>query len=346
MKSNTQLNGIVTRTIHHVYRDRETGFDRYLPEPRQIDLAKYHVPERGTPIQATLRLYENRTVVKKSGSIPKKALIFKRGAISLAFSRKSRRRLMDAFHSWQIPQGWKRFHIILTYPKDYPNEWQIWKEHLKAFKRKIHKLFGQNMTGYWRLELQKRGAPHFHLFIALAPKVITNKGLKKWVTRAWAKIAHSSDQYQGKYATTTKFIINDKMAFSYVSKYCAKVPDKPKESPVDCYTSNSERFRIESALFEYAKAEEISIGRHWGRIGKPDEQPILEYTLSEQEQAILRPIITAWLAIINPTYAEKIANKPDFLTYQVYGLKGSALALLLPSIYARPPSPRNSNHLI
>src|SRR5882762_4253484 len=51
--------------------------------------------------------------------------------------------------------------MTLTYPHEYPSEWQDWKTHLHKFVEKAKTEF-PTLAALWKLEPQKRGAPHFH----------------------------------------------------------------------------------------------------------------------------------------------------------------------------------------
>lgn len=77
-------------------------------------------------------------------------------------SDKSLRRLREEM---QKVRNWRGVLFgTLTYPKDFPEEFETWKaQHQALFKRMARKWpeFGR----IWRLELQKRLAPHFHEFL-------------------------------------------------------------------------------------------------------------------------------------------------------------------------------------
>lgn len=327
MRTNVQLDHSQFITRLEPYQEKLDGEIDYVPVDHLVNFASVHQPDLPRNRVATLRLYQQRIELKANGYPPLKALQTIRGAVSYEFSRKSRRRLMNAFHAWQCPDNYKRYHVILTYPAIYSEDWHIWKDHLKAFKRKLEAVFGDLIQGYWRLELQKRGAPHYHLFIALPKGTITNRKLKNLVTKWWANIAHVGDQYEGKYATKVKVIHDDAMAALYISKYCAKIPDKPIAPKTDDYSTLGEIFDSEVAKFRENQVQQKSVGRHWGRIGKPNESPLFELSCDPSAQIHLKQVCAGWLKRINERYAERIENIQPYLSYNVYGIKGIALVL-------------------
>ena len=84
----------------------------------------------------------------------------KRGEIK-AFSKKSKFRLMHQMRNSQ--HHFKQF-ITLTYPKEFPTDGRVVKEHLNALLTRMRQVFG-DLQYMWVFEAQTRGAPHFHIII-------------------------------------------------------------------------------------------------------------------------------------------------------------------------------------
>lgn len=88
------------------------------------------------------------------------------------FTRRSRMRLLDLLHRvvWAY---WKVTFITLTYHDQWPDP-KTAKKHLRKFRRRLLRIYGQNSAWIWRLEFHvKRGAPHFHIVafdLGLIPK--------------------------------------------------------------------------------------------------------------------------------------------------------------------------------
>ncbi len=83
--------------------------------------------------------------------------------------------------------------ITLTYPK----EWQVVvptgsaaKKHLKAFRQRYERKYGQPLIGVWKLEFMRRYRnPHIHIFCA-PPNDID---FRAWLSATWADIVKHPD---------------------------------------------------------------------------------------------------------------------------------------------------------
>lgn len=139
----------------------------------------------------------------------------KRGKIS-GFSQRSRKRLLD-YTSRIDWQGQKAVFVTLTYPRVFPSAKEA-KKHLKAFMERVRRRFPE-ASGLWRLEFQKRGAPHFHILFF---------NLEWWdkreVQQAWGEIIKYEKPF-----TRIELIRSWRKAMSYVSKYIAK-RDSPENA--------------------------------------------------------------------------------------------------------------------
>jgi hypothetical protein len=56
--------------------------------------------------------------------------------------------------------------LTLTYPGDWlivaPNA-EVVKRHFQALCKRYGRAWGEPLIGPWKLEFQRRGAPHFHI---------------------------------------------------------------------------------------------------------------------------------------------------------------------------------------
>ena len=86
-------------------------------------------------------------------------------------------------------------YFALTYPGDWlavAPDGKAVKKHLRAFLERWFRTWGTRLTGCWKLEFQRRGAPHIHIF-TMVPARLTADGLTfaKWLSAAWAAtVAH------------------------------------------------------------------------------------------------------------------------------------------------------------
>ena len=128
------------------------------------------------------------------------------------FSRKSRKRLMDYMATLNVPAKGMTM-ITLTYPREYPSP-SIAKAHLDAFLKRIKRQF-PDAAGFWRLEFQKRGAPHFHLLMVNLPYWD-----KSEVAAAWGDVIHVDFV-----VTRIEHIRSKRGCYWYMSKYVCKSDD-------------------------------------------------------------------------------------------------------------------------
>jgi len=167
----------------------------------------------------------------------------KRGDIK-AFSSESRLRLFKLMHTLKFKRC---TFITLTYPLDFPTDPKIYKSHLQKWRYEIEKRYGKFQT-IWRLEFQKRGAPHYHLLCLDAPFVDVFD-----LSNLWADITESTSQIHRKIGVDVKLVAsgNDaRLIMAYLAKYVGKIDDRPN---------------IEL---------ERGVGRWWGKWNIKEEPPI------------------------------------------------------------------------
>lgn len=164
-----------------------------------------------------------------------------RGCIS-GFSRGSRRRLMQLLQCVDqskllVPLP---LFITLTYGKTWPPEPKVWKRQLDTFSKRLARKYPHSVA-VWRLEFQKRGAPHYHLIVfnvAYLPH--------RWVAQAWYEIVGSGDPDHLKAGTEVRSVRSWRGVISYAAKYVSK----PQEELSD------------------GVAIPLFVGRWWGVFGR------------------------------------------------------------------------------
>lgn len=106
------------------------------------------------------------------------------------WSGKSRRRMTFALASIDyaplfasgLPAMW-----TLTYPGDwlrFAPDGRTVKRHLAALRRRYNRAYGQALPALWKLEFQRRGAPHFHL-LAPIPFGVSLSDFRAWLSESW-----------------------------------------------------------------------------------------------------------------------------------------------------------------
>jgi hypothetical protein len=143
------------------------------------------------------------------------------------FSKASRKRMIQqcAVMGKSVP-----VFLTLTYGDDYPSDPAEWKKHLANWGKRL-KRYDPRLSAIWRLEPQKRGAPHYHLLIyqesGKAPFLP-----KEWVAKSWSEVlgAYSNADHL-KAGTRIESLRSCRGAAFYVAKYCAKLPEDDEFPP-------------------------------------------------------------------------------------------------------------------
>jgi hypothetical protein len=124
------------------------------------------------------------------------------------WSRKSRANMHKAFRELDMSQIMVADRPPAMVTLTYPGEWQVVaptgaaaKKHLHTLRRLYLYAWGHSCTGFWKLEFQDRGAPHFHLLMC-PPQGKARRGtgtgltFKHWLSLVWAKVVNHPDAVQ------------------------------------------------------------------------------------------------------------------------------------------------------
>lgn len=184
-----------------------------------------------------------------------------RGRIT-GFSAASRRRLLASVGSVdhrQLPAGWL---VTLTYPGEWAEDPARWKRDLDAWLKRLVRQH-PGCFAWWKLEPQKRGAPHFHLLLYGVGSLD-----REWVSRTWYEVVGSGDERHLRAGTNCQVMASQRASMAYASKYVAKVVDAPSWSWP---------------------------GRWWGLVGRERVPKVLEvYDLPDDAWCAIRRLLTRW----------------------------------------------------
>lgn len=194
--------------------DRPAPPQRGVRIARGIGLSKAHISPRRARVTAfcgasTVSLTPPRRVDGRVGG-------GKRGMIT-EFSKHSRRRLLRLIGMIDRSCG-KQLFVTLTYPKEFPDMAES-KRHLDVFLKRLKRVY-PNAAAIWRLEFQKRGAPHYHLLVWNVDFIDY-----RWLATAWYEVVGSGDEKHLKAGTQVKRVRSWRGVWSYASKYLAKMPE-------------------------------------------------------------------------------------------------------------------------
>lgn len=146
-----------------------------------------------------------------------------RGVIA-HFSRQSRNRMIERVRSLNRNEVCSAYLVTLTYPRFFSADPRCWKRDLDAWCKVLVRS-GMNVGCVWKLEPQRRAAPHFHLMV-FSQSALPERELLE----AWHRIAgHGDEKHLRVHLHVKNFSyshfqrMNDwNGVSSYVSKYVAK----------------------------------------------------------------------------------------------------------------------------
>lgn len=200
--------------------DLETG-EVFTSEEKQAVLSTCHNSPQITLYSGASYLNVKRKPKEKQEG--KEREVVKRGKVA-GFSRKSRKRLINTLA--QVRRDSLPLFVTLTYPAVYSDDPKVWKRHLDNFIKRLARKF-PNVAGVWKLEPQKRGAPHFHVMVW----GVDYMDLLAFVPQAWYEVVGSGDEnhlswHMGLLGNGNKHCVQliEKVrgVFWYASKYMSK----------------------------------------------------------------------------------------------------------------------------
>ena len=126
------------------------------------------------------------------------------GAVITEWSRKSRSAMCRTFaeldYSPLVESGRIPAMITLTYPGDWevvaPDGASV-KRHIVLWRKRFQREYGEPIRCIWKLEFQRRGAPHIHLW--MAPPMSPGRSghnFAQWLSEAWAQVVDHPDAAQ------------------------------------------------------------------------------------------------------------------------------------------------------
>lgn len=120
------------------------------------------------------------------------------------FSDASRRALVHRFLRTDFEPMLAQGSLLAMVTLTYPGEWEsvafsstIVKKHLSAWRLRFGRAFGYSPAAVWKMEYQRRGAPHFHILMAI-PESRSKKGIPfpEWLSKSWANVVNHPDAEQ------------------------------------------------------------------------------------------------------------------------------------------------------
>jgi hypothetical protein len=188
------------------------------------------------------------------------------------FSRESRRNLLlrlasinrSAFRAFKG----RMIFVTLTYPREYPEDPEVCKNHLKALRKRLQRKFA-DFAGFWRLGIQQRGAWHFHLLLFVGRSFGPIGELRRFVS-SWYEVTGKVSEGHLRAGTRVEAVKRWKEATSYLERYLAK----PEEFPEGLQTGriwgiwNEELLPVRWETAEVSLRDAFRIRRIYRRLAK------------------------------------------------------------------------------
>jgi hypothetical protein len=117
--------------------------------------------------------------------------------------------------------------VTLTYPGEYPEDPVVCKRHLKAFRKRLQRIYGP-FAAFWRMGIQTRGAWHFHLLLFVGPSIGPVRELRRFISASWYEIAGKVSEGHLLAGTRVVAVQRSREVTSYVERYMAKPEEFPE----------------------------------------------------------------------------------------------------------------------
>jgi hypothetical protein len=209
-------------TIQRGFWDVRAAASAAAAEPAPVGLSTCHISPQAHLRKARVTIAIGGNTIKLTGpelagdTMRAKALRHRqttRGSIT-EFSKRSRHRLL--FKLGNIDQRqilYRPLMATLTYGDDWPTSPVKWKRDLQALVKRILRRY-PSAAIIWRMEPQKRGAPHFHLLI-FNLRFLPFGQVAQW----WADITNGNPAS----CSRVERVRSWRGVMSYASKYLAKL---------------------------------------------------------------------------------------------------------------------------
>lgn len=213
------------------------------------------------------------------------------------WSRKSRARMIARLAELDYSPMMDRVEFPAMVTLTYPGEWEelvpngkVAKKHLHSFFKRFERAWGEEWTGIWKMEFQRRGAPHFHLFMPIPqgkagdhfnklgqryrPFVGVRKPFYKWLSLVWADIVGSTGEQRRRHLAAGTGV-------DFAEGLRARDPKR-----LAVYFSKHGSFsdkEYQHSVPDLWRESEVSVGRFWGYRGL---EPVKGAATVTPEQAI------------------------------------------------------------
>jgi hypothetical protein len=192
--------GVVRLGWTNPVRAEKTAERAVFHHQRDVDDAKFHVRndlerDAGHGDQAVVSSTRRSPTKNDRGPI---------GSVITEWSRKSRSSMCRAFAELDYSPLVESDRVPAMVTLTYPGDWEVVapsgasvKRHMVLWRKRFQREYGEAARYIWKLEFQRRGAPHVHLWMAppMSPGR-SGRGFAQWLSETWAQIVDHPDAEQ------------------------------------------------------------------------------------------------------------------------------------------------------
>ena len=228
------------------------------------------------------------------------------------WSRKSRsnmcKTLASLDYSPLVDGGRTPAMVTLTYPgKDWelvaPSGKAV-KRHLTLWRKRLEREYSQPARFVWKLEFQRRGAPHVHLWLAVpSDRGRSGHSFRDWVSTVWAEIVDHPDPVERRkhLAAGTRVDVLQGLKACDPKRLAIYFT---KHSTPDGMSDKEYQNRVPDLWRERGRGP----GRFWGRVGLNIAVNVVEIELEDYINA--RRVVRRW-SRSQATYASPSSRFPS-----------------------------------
>lgn len=176
--------------------------------------------------------------------------------------------------------------ITLTYPSDWESvvpDGTTFKRHVKALLKRYEVAFDEKLRGLWKMEFQRRGAPHLHVMTSIASDV---PHLRSWLSKNWADIVNHPDPSERTKHEGAGTRIDEWHDFKTFQAYLIAVYFSKHSSPSGFSVKNYQN-RVPELW-----AQAGNVGRFWGYWGL--SPAVAKVQVSEEDALFVKRTLRRW----------------------------------------------------
>ena len=126
------------------------------------------------------------------------------GGVITEWSRKSRSSMCRTFAELDYTPLVESERVPAMVTLTYPGDWEVVapdgasvKRHMALWRKRFQREYDEPARYIWKLEFQRRGAPHIHLWMALPMSPgRSGRGFAQWMSETWAQVVDHPDAEQ------------------------------------------------------------------------------------------------------------------------------------------------------